>query len=76
MCNPDIGKDGVLIQLFTEGEGDRIYFPAVGLVYLVRMPLSSSDDGTTVIESIKAQRFDPPRHQLNEAEIFRALDVR
>lgn len=58
------------------GDEAPISIPAIGLDLFVRMPPASSDGTMTVIETINAPGFGPPRHRHNEVEIFRVLEGR
>ena len=63
---------------FWQSCGDEapISIPAIGLDLFVRMPPSSSGGEMTVIETINAPGFGPPRHRHNEVEVFRILEGR
>jgi quercetin dioxygenase-like cupin family protein len=63
---------------FWRSSGDEapISIPAIGLDLFVRMPPASSDGTMTVIETINAPGFGPPRHRHNEVEVFRVLEGR
>ena len=60
----------------SRGDENSISIPAIGLDLFVRMPPSSSDGAMTVIETINAPGFGPPRHRHDEVEIFRVLEGR
>jgi quercetin dioxygenase-like cupin family protein len=62
--------------LRSSGDETPISIPAIGLDLFVRMPPASSDGTMTVIETINAPGFGPPRHRHNEVEIFRVLEGR
>jgi hypothetical protein len=47
-----------------------ISIPAIGLNLFVRMPAGMSGGAMTVIETVNAPGFGPPRHRHPEAEIF------
>jgi quercetin dioxygenase-like cupin family protein len=53
-----------------------ITIPAIGLDLFVRMPPSSNGGVMTIIETINAPGFGPPRHRHNEVEVFRVLEGR
>ena len=63
---------------FWSSRGDEapISIPAIGLDLFIRMPPASSDGTMTVIETINAPGFGPPRHRHHEVEIFRVLEGR
>lgn len=63
---------------FWRSRGDEapISIPAIGLDLFVRLPPSSNNGTMTVIETINAPGFGPPRHRHNETEVFRVLDGR
>jgi len=58
------------------GHEAPISIPAIGLDLFVRMPPSSNGDVMTVIETINAPGFGPPRHRHDEVEVFRVLEGR
>lgn len=60
----------------SRGNEATITIPAIGLDLFVRMPPTSSDGEMTVIETINAPGFGPPRHRHNEVEVFRVLEGR
>ena len=60
----------------SRGNETPIAIPAIGLDLFVRMPPASSDAVMTVIETINAPGFGPPRHRHNEVEVFRVLEGR
>ena len=62
--------------LASRGDEGPIAIPAIGLDLFVRLPPASSDGAMTVIETINAPGFGPPRHRHNEAEVFRVLEGR
>ena len=62
--------------LRSNGAEAPISIPAIGLDLFVRMPPASSDGTMTVIETINAPGFGPPRHRHHEVEIFRVLEGR
>jgi quercetin dioxygenase-like cupin family protein len=53
-----------------------IQIPAIGLDLIVRLPPSTNLNFMTVIETINAPGFGPPRHRHSETEIFRVLEGR
>jgi quercetin dioxygenase-like cupin family protein len=53
-----------------------ISIPAMGLDLFVRVPPSSTGGVLTVIETINAPGFGPPRHRHRETEIFRVMEGR
>lgn len=53
-----------------------ISIPAIGLDLFVRMPPTTNDGTMTVIETINAPGFGPPRHRHEEVEVFRVLEGR
>lgn len=63
---------------FWRSRGDEapITIPAIGLDLFVRLPPSSNGGMMTVIETINAPGFGPPRHRHNEVEVFRVLEGR
>ncbi len=63
---------------FWRSRGDEapITIPAIGLDLFVRMPPASSGGVMTVIETINAPGFGPPRHRHKETEVFRVLEGR
>lgn len=61
---------------YSRGAEQPISIPAIGLDLFVRLPPESSDGAVTVIETINAPGFGPPRHRHNEAEVFRVLEGR
>jgi quercetin dioxygenase-like cupin family protein len=58
------------------GGESPISIPAIGLDLFVRMPPALSEGTMTVIETINAPGFGPPRHRHNEVEVFRVLEGR
>jgi len=60
----------------SRGDESPISIPAIGLDLFVRMPPATSDGTMTVIETINAPGFGPPRHRHNETEVFRVLEGR
>lgn len=62
--------------LRSHGSQPPIKIPAIGLDLFVRMPPQTSDGEFTIIETINAPGFGPPRHRHPEAEIFRVLEGR
>jgi quercetin dioxygenase-like cupin family protein len=60
----------------SRGAEAPISIPAIGLELFVRLPPESSDGTMTVIETINAPGFGPPRHRHNEVEVFRVLEGR
>ena len=60
----------------SRGDEAPITIPAIGLDLFVRMPPASSDGAMTVIETINAPGFGPPRHRHQEVEVFRVLEGR
>lgn len=61
---------------YSCGAEAPISIPAIGLDLFVRLPPESSDGTMTVIETINAPGFGPPRHRHTEVEIFRVLEGR
>jgi len=53
-----------------------ISIPAIGLDLFVRLPPEASDRAMTVVETINAPGFGPPRHRHREVEVFRVLEGR
>ena len=51
-----------------------ISIPAIGLDLFVRLPPAASGGALTVIETVNAPGFGPPRHRHPEAEVFRVLE--
>lgn len=60
----------------SRGDEAAISIPAIGLDLFVRMPPATSDGTMTVIETINAPGFGPPRHRHHETEVFRVLEGR
>ncbi len=60
----------------SRGDEMPIKIPAIGLDLFVRLPPTSSDRAMTVIETINAPGFGPPRHRHDEVEVFRVLEGR
>ncbi len=60
----------------SHGGETPITIPAIGLDLFVRLPPQSSDHAMTVIETVNAPGFGPPRHRHNEVEVFRVLEGR
>ncbi len=58
----------------SRGDEAPISIPAIGLDLFVRMPPAISDGTMTVIETINAPGFGPPRHRHAETEVFRVLE--
>jgi quercetin dioxygenase-like cupin family protein len=61
---------------YSRGDEVPISIPAIGLDLFVRMPPAASDGTMTVIETINAPGFGPPRHRHHEVEVFRVLEGR
>ena len=63
---------------FWRSRGDEapIHVPAIGLSLHVRLPPNSNGATMTVIETINAPGFGPPRHRHREVEVFRVLEGR
>jgi quercetin dioxygenase-like cupin family protein len=53
-----------------------IKIPAIGLDLSVRLAPATSDQAFSIIETINAPGFGPPRHRHPEAEIFLVLEGR
>ncbi|MDI7865139.1 cupin domain-containing protein [Rhizobiaceae bacterium n13] len=62
--------------LRSRGEEPPVSVPAIGLELFVRLPPAASGTAMTVIETINAPGFGPPRHRHNETEVFRVLEGR
>ena len=62
--------------LHSDASEPGIVIPAIGLVLHVRFPPSASDGAFSIIETINAPGYGPPRHRHREAEIFRVLEGR
>jgi len=60
----------------SRGDEAPISIPAIGLDLFVRLPPASNSGSMTVIETINAPGFGPPRHRHREVEIFRVLEGR
>ncbi|NOG74122.1 cupin domain-containing protein [Roseicella sp. DB1501] len=60
----------------SRGADAPISIPAIGLELFVRLPPSASDGALTVIETVNAPGFGPPRHRHREVEVFRVLEGR
>jgi quercetin dioxygenase-like cupin family protein len=57
-------------------EEPAIPVPAIGLELSVRLPPAANDAAMTVIETVNAPGFGPPRHRHREAEVFRVMEGR
>jgi quercetin dioxygenase-like cupin family protein len=57
----------------SDGSEPAIPIPAIGLELAVRLPPEASGGALTVIETVNAPGFGPPRHRHAETEIFRVL---
>jgi quercetin dioxygenase-like cupin family protein len=68
----------IMAFTFWRSHGDErgISIPAIGLNLYVRLPPTSNGATMTVIETINAPGFGPPRHRHKETEIFRVLEGR
>jgi quercetin dioxygenase-like cupin family protein len=53
-----------------------ILVPAIGLELSVRLPPASNQNAMTVIETVNAPGFGPPRHRHPETEVFRVMEGR
>ena len=62
--------------LYSRHDEAPISIPAMGLDLFVRVPPSSTGNALTVIETINAPGFGPPRHRHRETEIFRVMEGR
>lgn len=60
----------------SRADTPSIAVPAIGLELAVRLPPSQSGGALTIIETINAPGFGPPRHRHTETEIFRVLEGR
>jgi quercetin dioxygenase-like cupin family protein len=60
----------------SQADETPITIPAIGLDLFVRMPSTSNNGAMTVIETINAPGFGPPRYRHNEVEVFRVLEGR
>jgi quercetin dioxygenase-like cupin family protein len=58
-------------QFRSAADSPAIHIPAIGLELKVRTPMTVSDGGMTMIETINAPGFGPPIHRHRETEIFR-----
>jgi len=65
---------------FTSWQSDRaeqsISIPSIGLDLSVRLPPDASAGQLTIIETVNAPGFGPPRHRHTEVEVFRILEGR
>jgi len=75
-----IGGTGGLSMAFTfwrsRGDEPAIRIAAIGLDLHIRLPPQASGEAMTVIETVNAPGFGPPRHRHHETEVFRVLDGR
>jgi quercetin dioxygenase-like cupin family protein len=53
-----------------------ILVPAIGLELSIRLPPASTQNAMTVIETVNAPGFGPPRHRHPETEVFRVMEGR
>jgi quercetin dioxygenase-like cupin family protein len=60
----------------SRGGEAPISIPAIGLDLFLRLPPSASGGALTVIETVNAPGFGPPRHRHRETEVFRVLEGR
>jgi mannose-6-phosphate isomerase-like protein (cupin superfamily) len=60
----------------SQGSEPLIRIPAIGLELCERLPPTASDGAMSVIETVNAPGFGPPRHRHRETEIFRVLEGR
>jgi quercetin dioxygenase-like cupin family protein len=60
----------------SKGAEAPIRIPAIGLDLRVPIAPATTDGAFSVIETINAPGFGPPRHRHPEAEIFRVLEGR
>ena len=60
----------------SRGAEAAIKIPAIGLDLHVRMPPEASGGAFSIIETVNAAGFGPPRHGHPEAEIFRVIEGR
>jgi quercetin dioxygenase-like cupin family protein len=60
----------------SRGADAPISIPAIGLELFVRLPPTASGGALTVIETVNAPGFGPPRHCHREVEVFRVLEGR
>ena len=60
----------------SRGGEAPIAIPAIGLDLFLRLPPAASGGALTVIETVNAPGFGPPRHRHREAEVFRVLEGR
>lgn len=58
------------------GREPPILIPAIGLELSVRLPPANGHGAMTVIETVNAPGFGPPRHRHRETEVFRVLEGR
>lgn len=58
----------------STGEENPIAVPAIGLDLFVRLPPGASEGALTVIETVNAPGYGPPRHRHREVEVFRVLE--
>ncbi|MDE1994124.1 MAG: cupin domain-containing protein [Rhizobiaceae bacterium] len=59
-----------------KGFEGAISIPAIGLELIERLSASATEGAFSIIETINAPGFGPPRHRHQEAEIFRVLEGR
>jgi quercetin dioxygenase-like cupin family protein len=60
----------------SRGNEPPILIPAIGLELSVRLPPTSNRNAMTVIETVNAPGFGPPRHRHPETEVFRVMEGR
>ncbi len=60
----------------SAGNEPALLVPAIGLDLHIRLPSNSSGGAMTVIETVNAPGFGPPRHRHRETEVFRVLEGR
>ncbi|MFC7396834.1 cupin domain-containing protein [Chelatococcus sp. GCM10030263] len=60
----------------SRGDEPSVLIPAIGLELNVLLPPASNQNAMTVIETVNAPGFGPPRHRHPETEVFRVMEGR
>ncbi|TCR62543.1 quercetin dioxygenase-like cupin family protein [Bosea sp. BK604] len=60
----------------SRGDEPPILVPAIGLELSVRLPPTTNRGAMTVIETVNAPGYGPPRHRHPETELFRVMEGR
>jgi len=65
-----------ILKAHSQATENVIKIPAIGLDLQVRAPPASTGGELSIIDTINAPGFGPPRHRHGETEIFRVLEGR